>query len=324
MAKHAQQASASVRPRSQAGARPSRLLPAIAALLMFAGATIFLYPFAAQWINQYKQAKIVDAYSKIGADARPPEEQQLEEAKKYNSMLASGNLVDIAGHVPTIREQGKAPETYGIKPYEQQLAVDNTGLMARIKVPSADVDLPVYHGTSDETLLQGAGHLQGTALPVGGAGTRTVITGHRGLASATMFTYLDRVKKGDEFTIEVFGQVLAYRVFDIKIVDPQDTATIKAVPGKDLATLITCTPLGINTQRIVITGERIIPTPASDKAGQTSDLPHFPWWLVTWLGIALLLGFFYWLLTRRPAVKHYAPGPVRQLKTLARVHRPAS
>ncbi|WP_459583204.1 class C sortase, partial [Aerococcus mictus] len=110
-----------------------------------------------------------------------------------------------------------------------------------------DVDLPVYHGTSDEVLNRAAGHLEGTSLPVGGPSTRAVITAHRGLANARMFTDLNKVNVGDTFTIEVFGDVLTYRVRDTKVVAPEDTDTLRVEEGKDLVTLVTCTPLGINS-----------------------------------------------------------------------------
>nr|WP_253282134.1 class C sortase [Arcanobacterium phocae] len=264
------------------------------------GVSVFLYPSVAQWINQYRQALIVDAYKEVVDEVEPDEITQLTEAKKYNDLLVKEQLVDIDGHVPTIRETAATTQAHGIPPYEEQLEADNTGLMARMRVPSADIDLPVYHGTSDVTLLRGAGHLQGTALPIGGKGTRTVITAHRGLADSAMFTYLDRAKIGDTFSVETFGQLLVYKIYDIKVVAPEESETIKPVPGKDLATLITCTPLGINTHRIVVTGERIIPTPAKDldSLGAESDLPHFPWWIVIWCGAFIFSLWFVWF-TRR-------------------------
>lgn len=159
-----------------------------------------------------------------------------------------------------------------------------------------DLDLPVYHGTEDATLLKGLGHLRGTSLPVGGKGTRSVITGHRGLASAEMFTRLDEVGKGDTFTIEVFDEILTYKVVDKIVVNPDETKKIAAVPGKDLMTLITCTPLGINTQRILVTGERVVPTPAADKAlrGKKPDVPRFPWWIVACFGSLCIVGGYIW------------------------------
>lgn len=278
--------------------KQSRVLPLVAAVLMFLGATVMLYPQAAQWFDQVRQSRIVNAYAQQVDSAQPDEAVQISRAREYNKLLADGGLVDIAGHVPSFRESAAnifTPEEYGIPPYEEQLRVDNSGLMGRIRVPVADVDLPIYHGTSDSTLLKGAGHLQGTALPTGGVGNRTVITAHRGLANSTMFTHLDRVKEGDEFTLEVFGEVLTYRVFDIKVIEPSDVKTIAAEADKDLATLITCTPLGINTQRIVVTGERVLPTPqaALDQAGEVSELPHFPWWIV-WLALAFVVSILFY------------------------------
>ena len=136
------------------------------------------------------------------------------------------------------------------------------------------------------------GHLEGTSLPVGGVGTRAVITGHRGLANATMFTNLDKVGEGDTFTIEVFGEVLTYRVAQTKVVEPEQTEELRADPDRDLVTLVTCTPLGINTHRILVTGERI-PTPDQDTApGERPDVPRFPWWAVA-LGIGVVLDAIY-------------------------------
>lgn len=279
-------------------AKRSRALPFLSAVLMFVGAAVLLYPQAAQWFDQVRQSRIVNAYARQVESVEPSEAIQISRARAYNKLLADGGLVDIAGHVPSFRETAAnmlTPDQYGIPPYEEQLRVDSTGLMGRIKVPAADVDLPIYHGTSDSTLLKGAGHLQGTALPTGGVGNRTVITAHRGLANSTMFTHLDRVKKGDEFTLEVFDQVLSYRVFEIKVIEPSEVETIAAVADKDLATLITCTPLGVNTQRIVVTGERILPTPqdAIDEAGKASELPHFPWWIVWLVCAAIIAVAFY-------------------------------
>ncbi|MDP9801045.1 sortase A [Arcanobacterium wilhelmae] len=272
------------------------VLALIAALLTVAGTTVLLYPSAAQWFDQLRQSRIVSAYEKIASHAEPKEAIQIQRAREYNALLAGEQLVDIAGHVPTIREKARTPEQHGIAPYEQQLRADYSGLMGRVIVPAADIDLPIYHGSTDATLLKGAGHLQGTALPVGGPGTRAVVTAHRGLANSAMFTYLDRANKGDEFIFQIFGETLAYRIIDIEVVAPDDTKSIKAVPGKDLATLITCTPLGINTHRIVVTGEHIYPTPPDAKTlgKAASSLPHFPWWAVIWSVVFVLACAFVW------------------------------
>src|SRR5690606_28125561 len=153
--------------------------------------------------------------------------------------------------------------------------------MARIKIPAIDADLPIFHGTSDSVLQQGIGHLEGSSLPVGGVGTHSVLTGHRGLATSTLFTHLDLMEGGDTFTIETLGEVLSYRVATIKVVQPDETESLYPQAGKDLVTLITCTPLGINSERILVTGERVLPTPHADavSAAQPPAAP-FPWWAV--------------------------------------------
>lgn len=173
--------------------------------------------------------------------------------------------------------------------------------MARIKIPSIDVDLPIYHGTSDATLLRGVGHLEGAARPVGGASTHAVLTGHRGLADAELFTRLDELEIGDRFVIEVFGEVLTYRVPSTQIVDPDQTESLYPVAGRDLVTLVTCTPLGINTQRILVTAERVTPTPIRyvDAAGEAPTVPGAAWWAVIFAAV-VAAAILYVLLQARP------------------------
>lgn len=257
--------------------RPSWLTIVISVLLL-TGIGIGAYPMTAQWFTSYNQSQIIRAAGTELERVTPSAKEQLAAAGAYNDALTAGVIVGAGQHVAT----GSGRLSGGSFDYDRMLSDGKTGIMSRVKIPSIDVDLPIYHGTSDAALLQGAGHLEGSHLPVGGSSTRTVITAHRGLADATMFTNLDRVKLGDTFTLETFGRVLTYRVSTIKVIDPEDTDTIRVVPGKDLATLITCTPLGINSQRIVVTGERITPTPISDveAAGKAPDVPGFPWWAV--------------------------------------------
>jgi sortase A len=173
---------------------------------------------------------------------------------------------------------------------------DSEGLMARIRIPSINADLPIYHGTSEAVLQRGVGHLEGTALPVGGPSTHAVVTGHRGLATSELFSKLDQVTAGDTFTIEVFGETLAYKVTETLIVEPEDTESLLIQPGKDLMTLVTCTPLGINSHRILVTGERVIPTPEADinAAGEAPDIPGFPWWMITAGGVIIGAGTYVW------------------------------
>ena len=272
-----------------------RLYALIPALLVLTGLVVLMYPQAAEWFSQYDQSKLIDVNnSQIDSGQLSPSAvEQLKQAHQYNDALSAGAVLEANHRIPT--GSGTSQDPNESLDYNQIL-VSPTGMMARLRIPAIDVDLPIYHGTSDETLLKGIGHLEGTSLPVGGLGTHAVLTGHRGLATATMFTNLDKVKRGNTFTLEVLNQVLTYKVFDIRVVDPSDTASLKAEPNKDLVTLVTCTPLGINSQRILVTGERISPTPKQDveAARKPSDLPGFPWWTVVLVAGLIGASVFVW------------------------------
>ncbi|KQP69742.1 fimbrial protein [Microbacterium sp. Leaf288] len=248
-----------------------------------------MYPSAAAWLTQYAQSQRIDEYSSTVQDLTAESRHDaIQDAVAYNSALINGTSVVAAG------ENKPLAETDADSDYVQLLHADDTGLMARIKIPSIALDLPIYHGTSDETLKEGVGHLEGTALPIGGESTHSVLTGHRGLADAELFTNLDKVVVGDTFTIEVFGEVLTYQVTDTKVVEPEQTETLYPQRGADLVTLVTCTPLGINTHRILVTGERILPTPIQDMdaAGQRPDIPGFPYWALGLAGAIVVAGAY--------------------------------
>ncbi len=271
----------------------AHVLPLIASAVALAGMLVLLYPSVASWFSQYNQSKMIEDYShQIEQGVEPSAAQQLRLARAYNAALSSGALLQPNHRLPT----GKGTSTDSWLDYNRMLRADNTGMMGRLRIPAIDVDLPIYHGTSDATLLKGVGHLEGTSLPVGGAGTHAVLTAHRGLASSTLFTHLNEVKVGDTFSISVMGEVLTYKVITTKVVDPDQTASLRPVAGKDLVTLVTCTPLGINSQRILVTGQRVYPTPAADiKAAHGSpSLPHFPWWAVVLGGGLMVIGLYVW------------------------------
>lgn len=265
-------------------------LSLLTALLATVGMGLFSYPSVAAWISQYNQSQIVHDYEEQVSHAKPEASDQVKQAHAYNQALSVGAVLEANTNVPT----GDGTSSDETLRYNRILDANGAGLMARLRIPKIDLDLPIYHGTSEETLLAGLGHLEGTSLPVGGDSTRSVVTGHRGLANATMFTNLDQVEVGDTFVMEVFGEVLTYRVFDKQVVEPEETESLRAVPGKDLATLVTCTPLGINTHRILVTGERVTPTPVKDvqAAGAKPDIPGFPWWAV-WLSAGMTLVVLY-------------------------------
>ena len=264
----------------------------VTSIMAVTGMGLLAYPTAASWVSQYNQSKVTADYSAQVDEARPDAKTQIAQAHAYNDALSAGAVLEANNHVPT----GAGSSSDNSLSYASILKANDEGLMARLKIPSISLDLPVYHGTADDTLLKGLGHLEGTSLPVGGEGTRSVITGHRGLAEATMFTNLDKVKTGDSLIVEVFGEVLTYRVTSTKVVEPEETEALRVEEGKDLLTLVTCTPLGINTHRILLTGERIYPTPAKDlaAAGKRPDVPHFPWWAVGLAAGLIVVGLYLW------------------------------
>ena len=294
--------------------RPRRWRPGLATWLAascaLTGIVLLSYTPAASWLSQYQQSQLIDTYNdslRREGQATGNETGQtaageaLADARAYNEKLRSGAILAPNTNIP--RSAGETADNE-----YHELLKGPAELMARIRIPGIDVDLPVYHGTSDLTLLRGAGHLQGTSLPVGGESTHSVLTAHRGLAEATMFTNLDRMRSGDTFTIEVMGEVLVYEVRQMQVVAPEEQEALYPQEGRDLLTLVTCTPLGVNTHRILVTGERVIPPPQDevDRALRDSDLPRFPWWLfLSGGGVVTVIGYL-WLAGRRDARLHQA------------------
>lgn len=271
---------------------------ALLGLVAFVGVLVMLYPTTAAWVSQYYQSQLIRTVeSEIRTAPSTEIQQALADARSYNDALVSGALVGADSRVPT----SSGTSSSGLD-YQNLLRADAAGAMGRLRIPAISVDLPIYHGTTDDVLAKGVGHLEGTSLPIGGTSQHSVLTAHRGLASATLFDNLDQLVQGDTFTIEIFGEVLTYRVRDTQIVEPEQTQSLYPVYGEDLVTLVTCTPLGINTHRILVTGERVTPTPPEDVAGagQSPDIPGFPWWIVAdAAALAALIGLI-WITGRPP------------------------
>ncbi|BDR54175.1 hypothetical protein KIMH_02860 [Bombiscardovia apis] len=268
-------------------------------VLVLAGTVSLLYPTASSWVAQYEQSRLIaHGVPDSRTEDRSKAQHELALARAYNDDLHAGASYRANTNQP-VSKAGKDQHEQYLKALDA-----GNGLMARLQIPGIRLDLPVYHGTSDDTLLQGIGHLEGTSLPVGGQGTHAVLTGHRGLATATMFTNLNQVKEGDRFTLSSFGEVLTYEVVRTQVVDPDQTRSLKPVEGQDLVTLVTCTPLGVNTQRIFVTGQRIYPTPEKDKkaAAARPTIPDFPYW--TLIIAAVFLGDTYWLYRNLKTEKH--------------------
>ena len=258
--------------------RRRRLFTILPPVLLVLGILVLLYPVIATYQNNLEQQRIAKAFSAEQTNLGPDVlKDELARADEYNRQAAEAPILD-----PWLESQ--RPNTPQYSNYLSQLDVNP--VMATVKVPSADISLPIYHGTETSTLEKGVGHLFGTALPVGGEGTHTVLTGHSGRGSATMFDHLNRVKVGDVFYIEVLGRHLKYKVTDIRTVLPNETESLNKVAGKDLATLITCTPYGINTHRLLVTGERV---PMDDQQVAAESAKVEPAVVQTWM-IAVVVG----------------------------------
>lgn len=268
----------------------------IGCLVILLGVSIALYPQAASWFAQREQSRIIalmqEDMEKPPYDDPVVVNAELDTARAYNDALASGAIFEANTNVAT----GQGETANDIFDYDQIINTDGNGVMGRIRYDALTIDLPIYHGTSEETLKRGVGHLEGTSLPVGGVGTRSVLTAHRGLPEATLFNDLDKAKVGDVFSVSVLGEVLSYAVVEVQTVEPDQTEEILADPDRDLMTLVTCTPLGINSHRILVTGERIIPTPVGqvDAAAALPDIPGFPWWAVFELSTVVILSAVVW------------------------------
>lgn len=223
----------------------------LAGLILFLiSAGLTLYPLIASRYNERHQSKICADYQAQMEQADTAVIDQARElAKQYNIALQPG--------VQEATAFSHAAMELAAQDYAHQLNITGSGIMGYVEIPSISVNLPIYHGTANATLERGVGHLLGSSLPVGGAGTHTVLTGHSGMASQRMFTDLNQLAVGDVFFLDVLGTRLAYQVDQIKTVLPHDTANLGITEGKDYCTLVTCTPYGINTHRLLVRGSRI-------------------------------------------------------------------
>lgn len=258
-------------------------------ILLLLSALLATLPFIMMLTNSRATQAANDAHDRAArALAAQQRQKQWRNAVAYNKRLyASGQ--PVLGKIVDPFTASGAEGTSMAAEYKKQLTLPADGVMSTVRYPRLGISLPVRHGTDNDTLARGAGHMYGTSLPVGGKNTRTVISAHTGLADKVMFDKLDglggRAKKGDIFYLTTLGTDLAYRVTDIRVVDPGDFSKLRIVKGKDLATLMTCTPYGVNTQRLLVTGVRTkIPYPAPPVSQAGRDWSWL-WWV---LGIGLV------------------------------------
>ena len=209
------------------------------------GFGIYMYPYFADAWNAYRNSLMVEEYKAATVVETQPFAEELKQADEYNRKLAQTN-----SQVVTAKEKEKDSE------YESLLSFQESGIMGYIKIPKIQIEIPIYHYSTDEILDKGIGHIHGSSLPVGGKGTHAVLTGHRGLPESKLFTDLDQIEKNDRFYIHSLTRDLAYRVTKIQVVLPHEVSSLRIVPNKDLVTLVTCTPYGVNSHRLLITGIR--------------------------------------------------------------------
>lgn len=213
-------------------------------LVFLVGLSLLLYPTISEHWNRYHQSHAITAYSDIIAAMDDGESDALyEQAEAYNREIAAGMIEELS-------EERK-------QRYESLLDPGQDGIMAYVDIPSIQCELPIYHGTDEAELAVAVGHIEWSSLPVGGESTHCVISGHRGLPSAKLFTRLDELREGDIFMIHVLDETLTYEVDQIRIVLPEDVDSLMVTKGEDLCTLVTCTPYGINTHRLLVRGHRV-------------------------------------------------------------------
>lgn len=248
-----------------------RLLSVVSAALVVSGLVVVSVPVMLQSWSAGEQSATSGRLEETVADwPYLRAENELKEARAYNRDLAShGQYVLGEANDPFTQTRGSVSD----KRYLSMLDAGE-GVMGSVDIPRIGVDLPIYHGTSESTLELGAGHLYGSSLPVGGKGTHAVITGHRGLIKALMFTRLDELKKGDSFYIKVMGETLGYKVDRISVIEPSDVSKLKIVEDEDRVTLMTCTPYGVNTHRLLVSGLRAaIPDEIPDESQVVDPRP---------------------------------------------------
>ncbi len=270
------------------GSRRSVLMVVVASL----GLGLVLYPSAASWFATLGHNSEISGYTQEVENLPTATTRALlADAREYNARLPHGQLRDPAA------APGAGPEDLAVQDaaYRAQLDPGSSAVMGRLRYRAIDADLPIYHGTGDDVLSGGVGHLVGSSLPVGGDGTHSVLTSHSGMASSTLFTNLLEARVGDQFTVDVLDEHLYYRVDQITTVDPVDVASLVIEDGKDYVTLVTCTPIGVNSHRLLVRGVRVAGPPSTDRTdGMVAGGPtsvDFPSWAVAFVGGSLAFAF---------------------------------
>lgn len=253
----------------------------IFAIVFLAGLSLLLYPFIANEWNNYRQKRLMSNYEEVVAEKEAAGEidyeAEWEKARAYNDALLPSILPDSFA----VAEASDEDEEY-----MSALNLAGDGIMGSVEIPKIDITLPIFHTTEEDVLEQAAGHLEGSSLPVGGESTHAVISAHRGLPSAALFTDLDKLEEGDHFLIHVLDDTLCYEVDQITVVEPEETDTLAVVEGEDLVTLLTCTPYGVNSHRLLVRGHRVPYVPEEVEDESTSGISLHTSYLL-WVAVGL-------------------------------------
>ena len=234
------------------------------------GAGILFYPTISSWLAKRNHVVAHQSYERSVAELSAQEKKEMwEQAVHYNTRLVNSVIKDPFANIENIEPFDE---------YYQTLDIED-GIMGYIHIPEIEVLLPIYHGVSEEVLEKGVGHIPASALPVGGEGTHSVLTGHTGLSQVEMFNDLVEMREGNVFYLEILDKTLAYQINKIEVVLPDDVSSLHREEGKDKATLVTCTPYGVNSHRLLVTGERV-PYIEVAEQGREQDKVAFPWWIV--------------------------------------------
>lgn len=285
--------------------------------LFLVGLSILLYPtFSNRW-NEYRSRQLMTGYAeKVQKQDTSQQDAIRKAAQEYNATLYEPSVPDAFSIRDGVRD----------KEYEKLLNPNEDGIMGYVEIPVIKVSLPIYHYTTDSSLEKGAGHLLGSSLPVGGKGTHSVISAHRGLPSAKMFTDLNLVKEKDLFYVHVLGETLAYEVDDIRTVEPQETQSLGIDRSQDYMTLITCTPYAVNTHRILVRGHRVPYTEKAYEEAQAQPVRQDKARLFIQILCALgglliavvIVGLMVWSDRRRQKDQGKAGGTAREERSAAR------
>lgn len=255
-------------------------------MVIIVGFYLLLYPWISNWLFQNRARSLVTAYqNKIDNTSKQDLEEMLQKAKKYNDSLfrTQVSLTD-----PFMEPEGKDNAELE---YDSLLNFDDSGLMGYLEIPVISVNLPIFHGTDAYILENGVGHLEGSSLPVGGKDTHAVLTGHTGLTKAKLFTDLVELEQKDFFFIHIAGRTFTYEVTAINVIIPEDISRLSVFPGKDLVTLVTCTPYGVNTHRLLVTGQRVDDTKNRDIQAISDGNDNDSMWMRIYRR-AILMGVF--------------------------------